>query len=144
MQGLRIDHEILSASEQNPEYQAFFMANCHACKHMYETVEDQVASAGPCLICKKEGVSCEAAADALAGPVDLMVTGSPCDPFSQQRHKRFHTGDVKQHEAYAVTMATVVGMYRRFEPHVGIVEQVKGFLMPFDRTSDETPYSRPG
>ena len=77
-------------------------------------------------------------------PIDLMVTGSPCDPFSVQRAKRFQMGDVKNHAAYSVTMSSVISMYEKYEPYVGVVEQVMGFLYPLDTTTDRTPYDRPG
>ena len=34
---------------------------------------------------------------------DLGFAGSPCNPFSTQRAKRFQTGNVKSHDLYTVT-----------------------------------------
>ena len=75
--------------------------------------------------------------------MDLLVTGTPCDPFSVQRAKRFADGQVKHHEDYSLTMESAVNMYLKYEPHVGVVEQVKGFIMPLASGDNATPYDRP-
>ena len=144
MQALRIEFTVMSASETNPQYRDFFLANCPSFQHVYESIEEQVQGSGPCILCKQAGMECEVGRDGLPQPVDLLVTGSPCDPFSRQRPKRFVTGDVRMHAAFDVTMSVLLDMYAKFSPNVGIMEQVLGFLMPMDSTTTETPYSRPG
>lgn len=37
------------------------------------------------------------------GVFDLAMVGSPCNPFSTQRTKRFSDGNVKEHHLYSVT-----------------------------------------
>ena len=66
--------------------------------------------------------------------VSLGVTGSPCNPFSTFRTKRFADGSVSAHAMTDTTMASVIQFYQKFEPRAGITEQVKGFGM---RTSSE-------
>ena len=66
--------------------------------------------------------------------VSLGVTGSPCNPFSTFRTKRFADGSVSAHSMTDTTMASVIRFYQKFEPRAGITEQVKGFGM---RTSSE-------
>ena len=144
-QGLRIDFDILSASESNTEYQKFILANhSEHFKHLHETVEKQLKPTGPCVICAKNGTSCEDFSRQVQFQADIMVTGSPCDPFSVQRAKRFQCGAVKDHVAYRITMSSVIDMYCKYGPHVGVLEQVMGFTYPLDTTTDETPYQRPG
>ena len=76
--------------------------------------------------------------------VQLMVTGSPCDPFSTQRSKRFSSGNVKDHSAFDVTMEKVIQLYLKHEPEKGILEQVWGFTLPFAPDDPETPKDRLG
>ena len=42
-------------------------------------------------------------------------------------------------------MDVLIGLYQKFEPAIGVMEQVWGFTMPFDSQSapDDTPKSRP-
>ena len=145
-QGLRIDFDLISASESNDQYQQFLKANHRDhIRHLHATVEGQLHPKGPCVLCADAGVACEEFSGKGAPQVvDVMVTGSPCDPFSVQRAKRFQTGAVKDHVAYKVTMSSVVSMYLKYQPHVGVLEQVMGFTYPLDVTTDETPYQRPG
>ena len=63
-------------------------------------------------------------------------------PVSLQSGKRFKDGSVVGHRDYKTTMETMVGMYARFQPPLGIFEQVAGFLMRFDSQNSSTPYSR--
>ena len=55
----------------------------------------------------------------------------------------FRDGQVKHHEDYSLTMESAVNMYLKYEPHVGVVEQVKGFIMPLASGDNATPYDRP-
>ena len=71
--------------------------------------------------------------------VSLGVTGSPCNPFSTARPKRFADGSVASHSMTRTTMASVLEFYQRFEPRAGITEQVKGFGMRTSSNTSETP-----
>lgn len=73
------------------------------------------------------------------GEVDLGVTGSPCNPFSTQRTKRFSDGDVVSHHQYETTMTSIIDFYQHVEPKLGITEQVAGFDKPLSTTQSETP-----
>ena len=75
--------------------------------------------------------------------VSLAVMGSPCNPYSTKRSKRFADGNVAEHSMNRTTQGSIVDLYLQFEPRVGVTEQVKGFQM---RTSDQdeaSPYTRP-
>ena len=71
-----------------------------------------------------------------------MFAGSPCLPFSQQRAKRWHTGDVKTHESYGVTMQSMIDLCKLYEPKKMMLEQVKGFCMPYEKGGTMTPKER--
>ena len=73
--------------------------------------------------------------------INLAVTGSPCNPFSTYRTKRFADG-AAVHSMYKTTSEDVVSFYRRFEPHCGITEQVKGFGMPTSENDQQTPMAK--
>ena len=144
-QALGYDFTIVSASEKNPEFRSFFLDNIGECafQHVFDSVEDQLAPTKPCLLCAKANRRCQEVSDCGSNRVHLLVTGSPCDPFSIQRCKRFSEGNIKSHCLYAVTMEMVIGMYKKYSPALGIMEQVMGFLMPVQKNAAETPYDRP-
>ena len=73
-----------------------------------------------------------------------MITGSPCDPFSVQRCKRFRAGDVKEHCDFKVTMQCIIQMFEKYTPAIGVMEQVMSFLMPFEQGGQVTPCDRRG
>lgn len=72
-----------------------------------------------------------------------MVLGTPCNPFSTQRAKRFASGDVKQHVLYKHTFADVFAMLDTYRPATATMEQSFGFDLPFSTEEAETPMSRP-
>ena len=71
--------------------------------------------------------------------VSLLVSGSPCNPFSTKRAKRFSNGSVSAHSMTATTMQSVIDSYVKFEPRAGITEQVKGFGMRYSPEDPTTP-----
>lgn len=71
--------------------------------------------------------------------------GTPCDPFSEQRSKRFHDGTVKDHELYKVTFEDAVNLLTGpSSPKAVIMEQVLGFDESESRTETISPMKRPG
>ncbi len=70
---------------------------------------------------------------------DLGITGSPCNPFSTQRAKRWVEGNVANHISFETTMSSVVQFYESLQPKMGITEQVSGFDQPFSATDRRTP-----
>ena len=74
-----------------------------------------------------------------AGGVNLLVTGSPCNPFSTRRAKRFADGNVASHCLSEVTFQSVVQTYVMLEPKTGVTEQVKGFDQRISSSNPETP-----
>lgn len=74
--------------------------------------------------------------------VSLAVMGSPCNPYSTKRCKRFVDGDVANHSMNGTTQTSVVEMYKEFEPRIGITEQVKGFQMRTSTSEDSSPHDR--
>ena len=111
-------------------------------QHVYASLEDQIVGRQCLLHAGAEtGGCCEASRE--VSP-DLMISGSPCNPFSVQRGKRFQPGDVSAHASFSTTMKGVVRMYMRRRPKIGLIEQVMGFAMPFEKGGSETPLSRQG
>ena len=145
-QALGIPFRMVSLSEKCPEYRQLVMANHgQAVRHMYETLQEQVQATEACFQCRAAGrnkLMCQEH-ESQEGSTHLLVSGSPCDPFSTQRSKRFVSGDVALHADYAVTMETLIQLYQKKQPRVGIFEQVKGFLMPTAVNDPTTPCSRP-
>ena len=133
---------MVSCSEKSPEYRKLLRANhADALEHLFETAEDQVAEAGPCLLCQERGSGlCRPSATSTG--VELLVAGSPCDPFSTQRAHRFRPNAVSTHADYAVTMKTVINLYLQWQPCIGILEQVMGFLKPMSPQDPTTPYDK--
>ncbi|CAE7204848.1 unnamed protein product [Symbiodinium sp. CCMP2592] len=127
----------------NQDFRSFCLLNHGShCRHFYTSLEAQLACDAPCFLCVEQNAA-NTCTGHLEGPgVDLLVTGTPCDPFSVQRSKRFADGRVKQHEDFSLTMETAVDMYLKYEPHVGVLEQVKGFIMPLSSGQNATPYDR--
>ena len=108
-------------------------------------MEEQLAAVQPCWLRTERRDNCHALGGSTGDdPVDLMIAGSPCDPFSTQRAKRFADGAVKCHSSYDTTMVSLVKMFKKYQPHTAVLEQVTGFMMPFESGSAERPYDRPG
>ena len=107
--------------------------------HIYASAEDQCRGNVACEICSPSEVPCTPSQE-----VDLLMSGSPCKPFSTQRAKRYVNGDVCEHTDFATTMGTVLDMYKSKEPKIGIFEQVMGFCKPIAAGSKETPKHRWG
>lgn len=71
--------------------------------------------------------------------------GTPCDPFSEQRNKRYSDGSVASHPLFDVTFKDAVDMLTsHHSPNCSILEQVLGFSQPISRTDDTSPMQRPG
>ena len=134
---------MLSASEANPNFRQFFLENNKpgTFGHVHRLVEDQVKGS-PCEL-HPTAKKCRALmmeSKSELTEVDLMCSGSPCDPYSTQRSTRFSTGSVGSHCDYQTTFKHIVAAYMTFNPKVGIVEQVQGFLLPLHTGASITPY----
>ena len=134
-QALGIPFTVCAAAEKQREYRDVIMCN-HArlVQHLFETLEDMVAGNVPCSL--HHSASCGCATDM---SVSLGITGSPCNPFSVARAKRFSDGSVKGHRMTETTMASVLSFYMKWEPKAGITEQVRGFDMKTSQNDLETP-----
>jgi hypothetical protein len=148
-QALRINYQVVSASEMESSYRDFCSVNYPGkiC-HMYGTLEEQVKGTVVCKTCEGSLTSeiigaCKPLSELPKGSsVNILVSGSPCDPFSLQRTKRFAEGNVKTHQQFDVTMTQVADCYLASEPEKGIFEQVWGFCLPFEKGGSETPKDR--
>ena len=81
------------------------------------------------------------------GATSMMITGSPCDPYSSQRCKRYLDGSVVGHQDFQTTFSSVVAALKKYEPVTSVFEQVMGFTHPFvagQPDDTDTPYKRPG
>ena len=70
--------------------------------------------------------------------------GTPCDPFSKTRPKRWLDGSVKQHSDYNVTFKDSYNTLLTYEPRLVIMEQVDGFDLPYCAGDSESPKQRQG
>ena len=108
--------------------------------HWFHDLDDQYKGR-PCLLHKFSATGCDPCPTG-SGSVDFGITGSPCHPFSQQRTDRFKDASVQSHHEYQTTMSSLLAWSRTFEPKCWVMEQVKGFDMPFKKGSTDTPLSR--
>ncbi|CAE7266402.1 unnamed protein product [Symbiodinium sp. CCMP2592] len=129
MKALQIPYEIFSASETEASFREFVSANQGSAVHcMHDSLQSQLAAA-PNIPAGKA--------------VRLLMAGSPCDPFSVVRPKRFQEGSVDSHGLTQVTMQYIVRALLAFRPHVSILEQVEGFVKPISEHDPSTPLDRP-
>ena len=147
---LGIPFAIVGAAEKNPQYQKIIEANnTSSLRHLWGTLESMMDSQrhcggqggrpgqpGSCL--RHPGESC-----AIPSSISLGVTGSPCNPYSRQRNKRFRDGDVASHSMHQTTVRDVIDFYKQYKPHAGITEQVQGFNMATSSSDKETPMQKP-
>ena len=136
---LRIPFECLGAAEKNPAYREVIMNNNNhdVIHHLFESLEDMLDGFSKCSISSHAGLSC--AKDLRFKDIDLGVTGSPCNPYSTKRAKRFEDGNVAHHSMNDTTQSSVLRFYQIFEPKVGVTEQVQGFGMPVSTSTSTTP-----
>lgn len=84
-------------------------------------------------------LSCE-----LPESCDLMVLGTPCNPFSTQRVKRYHPNSVMNHHLVQHTFSDTYQMIEKMEPANMIMEQTEGFGLPISVDDSTPPLQRPG
>lgn len=103
--------------------------------HLYHTLEDMLVDS-PCGL-HESSQGCQCCCDG-ASPT-LGVTGSPCNPYSTRRAKRFCDDSISAHSMTSITMDSVIKFYTKYEPHTGITEQVTGFGMRTSRSVETSP-----
>lgn len=145
-----MDFHVISASEVVEAYRDYCQENFPGrFLHFYPSIESQLAGGNTCSICQHRLLAnfvgpCVPESDLRENTsVQLMVSGSPCDPFSTQRAKRFRSGSVVQHSQVDITLSDVISLYRKYEPEKGILEQVWGFTLRFSEADPRTPKDRP-
>ena len=107
-------------------------------EHLYESLEGMLDGEQ----CVLHPASKQCACSKRIGEIHLGVTGSPCNPFSTMRAKRFADGSVSGHSMSDTTFDSVVSFYQKYEPRVGVSEQVLGFDMKTSTNDACTPYQR--
>ncbi|CAE7307438.1 unnamed protein product [Symbiodinium sp. CCMP2592] len=144
LQAFGYDFQLHSISERSNAYRDFLLEN-HGDRllHVFGDVKSQLeaSDARPCLTCAAKNIVCNESE--FAGEVHLMVAGSPCDPYSVMRQKRFHEDSVMRHRDYSTMFSSVLRMIAKYLPFITILEQLLGFDQKFDAASPETPYQRP-
>ena len=148
-QALGLDFVVISASEVVEPYRDYCQENFPGrFLHFYPSIEKQLAGGTTCSICKHKLLAnmvgpCVPETDLRENTsVQLMVSGSPCDPFSTQRAKRFHSGSVVHHSLVDITLSDVISLYKKYEPEKGVLEQVWGFTLRFSEADPRTPKDR--
>lgn len=128
VQEMGIPFRCLSTSEPDSAFRSFQAAN-HTVMHQFTSLEKQISDRK----LRQPG-----------SDVDLLVVGSPCNPFSRMRGKRFHADSVMNHQSYNTTFVEVYKAFEAFEPKAAVMEQTAGFGLPFDCSTAETPLQRRG
>ena len=125
----------------NKAYQEVILGNNRRhVKHMWGELDTMLDRRQACVL-HGSAQLCGNPPCPLPDEVHLAVTGSPCNPFSTLRTKRFVDG-AACHSMYNTTSQSVIQFYTLFEPHVGITEQVKGFDMASSPHDTETPLQK--
>ena len=142
-----MDFTVVSASEINPAYREFCELNYPGrFQHFYNCLEDQVSEGHFCSTCQGSSVArivgCDPKRALPSEGADLLVSGSPCTPFSAFRSGRYSPNSVVNHKACELTLGAVVDLYVKYEPQKGVLEQVWGFCQPLAAGGTETPKSR--
>ena len=135
-QALGIPFQALGAAELCPDYRQVILKNNERhVRHLYYSLEDMLAEK-PCSLHPAVRGCCPCAANQ---SISLGVTGSPCNPYSTRRCKRFSDESIKNHAMTNTTMCSVIDFYKKWEPRAGITEQVKGFGMRMSSSDPTTP-----
>ena len=137
MQELGIPFTLISASEWNPEFRAFLEAN-HDPVHLYDKMDRQLQGV-KCLKHEGEKEKC----GVLSG-CEYLVMGTPCNPFSPQRSKRFASGSLKSHSMYNTTFEDAYDLLSTCNPVCATMEQSCGFDMPEEKGAKTAPLQRRG
>ncbi|CAE7475668.1 unnamed protein product [Symbiodinium sp. CCMP2592] len=118
---LGVPAEFLSAADLNGDCQKIILANYQSdvC-HLHPGMAEQI-SGSACMLHRDAtcGCSCQGA--------EFAVSGTPCPPYSDQRHKRFHDGSVKAHPQDKITAELLVTWLVTLNPQAGLQENVTGW-----------------
>ena len=76
--------------------------------------------------------------------IDYLFMGTPCNPFSPQRVKRYSNSSVKDHQLYKATFKEAFDMLLTFRPKSATMEQSLGFGLPEEAGGEVTPLRRLG
>ncbi|CAE7252717.1 unnamed protein product [Symbiodinium sp. CCMP2592] len=118
---LDIPFKAIGASEPNATFRAVAQQNFEI-QHMHGTMQEQI-----------EGRKClrhEKCSDVSCCPMeacDLCVFGTPCNPFSDLRMKRYRDDSVARHPLAEVTFRDAKSMIVQGDHRCIIMEQVAGF-----------------
>ena len=139
-QALDIPFVAVGASEPNAAFRSVIQAN-HCVEHMHGTMEEQVA--GKACSFHRKASCCKLEA------CDVCVMGTPCNPFSDMRFKRYRDGTVSRHPLCEITLRDAKNMIVQGGHKAVIMEQVSGFDKPEATRASagqmgETPMRRPG
>ncbi|CAE7750691.1 unnamed protein product [Symbiodinium sp. CCMP2456] len=130
---LGIPFVCVGTSEINEDFRKFQLANTPQIQHQHMSLGDQL-----------EGKSCalhpQSQCCCVAPSPECLVLGAPCNPFSVMRAKRFHENSVMQHRQTGLSFDGALDLLKKFRPVTMIVETTDGFLAPFDKTTQDSPY----
>jgi site-specific DNA-cytosine methylase len=126
LQALGIPFNIVVAAESKKYAVDFMLANLKDnISHIMTSVDDAIHGSGYCAV---HGRTCE---PKLPDKIDVLVCGSPCQPFSRQREFSGRTPRTSKqcdgHPEFPLTMECVPQAIKRFSPHIWVVEQVTNF-----------------
>ena len=96
----------------------------------------------PCLLHECSAAS-GVSSCAVSRQCDLMVFGTPCQPYSTQRQKRWNEDSVMNHDLAARTFTDAYDLLAYFQPVSAVMEQTQGFDLPLYKGASETPMTRP-
>ena len=77
-------------------------------------------------------------------PPHWLMMGTPCNPFSPMRTKRYAPNSVQEHRLYKATFEDAYKLLKHYSPVTATMEQSSGFNAPFSTDDPVTPLDRPG
>ena len=108
----------VGVSEPNAAFRSVIQAN-HCVEHLHGTMQEQVE--GKACSFHRHASCCKLEA------CDLCVMGTPCNPFSDMRFKRYRDGSVSRRPLSDITFRDAKNMIVQGGHKVVIMEQVLGF-----------------
>ena len=127
-------HFVFTCDSKMAAYKFLELNGCRSDHHFTSAAELCMKGAGVCARHNFSTCACD------EEPLDLLVAGITCRPYSQARLGRFSAG-TGAHEECGLVECFIQAL-RRFKPRKAILENVVGFTMAESGSDRTAPYQR--